>query len=65
MEYFAPAFLERIQSGTSKLESKNLPATNLVPLQLGQVNLGDNVSINVLRLTKKVRHPVPVAQTSL
>ena len=55
IEYFAPAFLERIQSGTSKRESKNLPATNLVPLQLGQVNLRDNVSINVLCLTSEVR----------
>jgi hypothetical protein len=29
------------------LASKNLPATNFVPLQLGQLNLGDNCSINV------------------
>jgi hypothetical protein len=47
MEYFAPVFLERIQFGMSKLGSKNIPAANFVPLQLGQVNLGDNLSINV------------------
>ena len=39
--------LGSIQLGASLLASKNLPATNFVPLQLGQLNLGDNCSINV------------------
>jgi hypothetical protein len=37
-----------IQLGASLLAFKNWPGTNFVPLQLGQVNLDDNVSINVM-----------------
>jgi hypothetical protein len=45
--------LGNIQLGASLLASKNLPATNFVPLQLGQTNFGDNFSINVMMPNRK------------
>jgi hypothetical protein len=48
MSQFDALLFGSIQLGASLLAFINWPGSNFVPLQLGQLNLGDNFSISAM-----------------